>query len=61
MRISVIFRGRRLRITPVEKAAYHKDVDVCFQENAGADQKFCMEWAKGSYRKGLMRGRGEHP
>ncbi|CAB1117355.1 unnamed protein product [Ectocarpus sp. CCAP 1310/34] len=61
MRISVIFRGQGKRISPVEKAAYHKDVDVFFQENAWADQKFCLEWAKRSYRDGLIRGRGELP
>ncbi|CAB1116905.1 unnamed protein product [Ectocarpus sp. CCAP 1310/34] len=61
LRISVIFRGTGKRISPVEKAAYHKDVDVFFQENAWADQKFCTEWAKRSYREGLMRGRGELP
>ncbi|CAB1117664.1 unnamed protein product [Ectocarpus sp. CCAP 1310/34] len=38
-----------------------QDVDVFFQENAWADQKSCMEWAKRSYREGLMRGRGELP
>ncbi|CAB1103214.1 unnamed protein product [Ectocarpus sp. CCAP 1310/34] len=57
--ISVIFRGTGKRISLVQKAAYHKDVDVFFQENAWADQKFCMEWAKRSYREGLMHGRGE--
>ena len=60
-RIAVIFRGKGKRISAVEKAAYHKDVDVFFQENAWADQNFCMEWAKRSYRKSLMRGRGELP
>ncbi|CAB1113736.1 unnamed protein product [Ectocarpus sp. CCAP 1310/34] len=59
MRNSVIFRGTGKRISPVEKAACHEDVDVFFQENAWADQKFRMEWAKRSYREGLMRGRGE--
>ncbi|CAB1105285.1 unnamed protein product [Ectocarpus sp. CCAP 1310/34] len=61
LRISVIFRGMGKRISPVEKAAYHEDVDVFFQENAWADQKICMEWAKRSYLEGLMRGRGELP
>ena len=61
MRISVIFRGTGKRISPVEKAAYHKNVDVFFQENALADQKFCMEWAQRSYRKSLMRGRSHLP
>ncbi|CAB1103677.1 unnamed protein product [Ectocarpus sp. CCAP 1310/34] len=61
MRILVIFRGTGKRISPVEKAAYHEDVDVFFQDNAWADQKFCMERAKRSYREGLMRGRGELP
>ena len=61
MRISVIFRGQGKRISPVEKAAYHKHVDVFIQENAWADRTFCMEWAKRSYREGLNRGRGELP
>ena len=61
MRISVIFRGTGKRISPVEKDAYHKNVDVFFQENAWADQKFCMEWAQRSYRKSLMRGRSHLP
>ncbi|CAB1104161.1 unnamed protein product [Ectocarpus sp. CCAP 1310/34] len=56
LRISVIFRGTGKRISPVEKAAYHKDVDLFFEENAWTDQKFCMEWAKRSYRESLMRG-----
>ena len=58
---SAIFRGTGKRISPVEKAAYHKNVDVFFQENAWADQKFCMEWAQRSYRKNLMRGRSHLP
>ena len=33
MRISVIFRSTRKRISPVEKAAYHKNVDV-FKEKS---------------------------
>ena len=61
MRVSVIFRGKGKRISPLEKAAYHKNVDVFYQENAWADQKFCMEWAAGSYRKSLMRGRSQLP
>ena len=61
MRISVIFRGTGKRISPVEEAAYHKNVDVFFQENAWADQKFCMEWAQRPNRKNLMRGRGHLP
>ena len=61
MRISVIFRGTGKRISPVEKAAYHKNVDVFFHENAWADHKFCMEWAQRSYRKSLIRGRSHLP
>ena len=47
-------RGRRQHTTRTS---------TCFsQENAWADQKkFCMEWAKKSYREGLMRGRGGLP
>lgn len=40
----------------MEKAAYHKNADVIFQ-NSWADQNFCMEWALKSYRQSLMRGR----
>ena len=61
MRVSVIFRGTGKRISPLEKAAYHKNVDVFYQENAWADQKFCMEWAARSYRKSLMRGQSQLP
>ncbi|CAB1100758.1 unnamed protein product [Ectocarpus sp. CCAP 1310/34] len=32
LRISVIFRGTGKRISPVQKAAYHKDVDVSYRE-----------------------------
>eukprot|EP00903_Cladosiphon_okamuranus_P011389 g10732.t1 len=61
MRIALIFRGTGKRISRVEKAAYHKNVDVFFQKNAWADQEFCMEWAKKSYRPSLMRGRSQVP
>ena len=42
-RISVIFRGLGKRISAVEKASWHPDVDVYFQKNAWADTEFCVK------------------
>ncbi|CAN0376864.1 unnamed protein product, partial [Ectocarpus sp. 4 AP-2014] len=61
MRIALIFRGTGKRISKVEKAAYQKNVDVFFQKNEWADQDFCMEWVKKSFRPSLMRGRSQLP
>ena len=40
-RIAIIFRGKGKRISAAEYAAYHKDVDIYWQENAWADTKVC--------------------
>ena len=55
-RISVIFRGLGKRISAVEKASWHPDVDVYFQKNAWADTEFCVKWTKGTL-KPFVEGR----
>lgn len=45
-KLAIIFRGKGKRITKEEKAAWHKDVDVYFQENAWADTDFSVAWAQ---------------
>ena len=44
--ISIIFRGKGLRISQEEKDAWHPDVQVFFQTNAWMDQKVNMEWTE---------------
>lgn len=44
--VSVIFRGKGLRISQEEKDAWHPDVQVFFQTNAWMDSKVNMEWAE---------------
>ncbi len=44
--LAIIFRGKGKRISDDEKAAWHEDVDVYFQENGWADTAFSVEWAK---------------
>ena len=43
-RITVIFRGKGKRVRPDEKAAWHPDVDVLWQENAWADKTVSVNW-----------------
>ena len=42
-KLAIIFRGKRKRLSAVEKASWDKDVDVYFQKNAWADTEFCLE------------------
>ena len=49
----VIFRGTGKRINAVEKAAWHKGVEVYWQACAWADSAFCNSWAGHTYRKGV--------
>ena len=44
--LSVIFRGKGLRISQEEKEAWHPDVQVFFQTNAWMDHKVNMEWTE---------------
>ena len=50
---AVIFRGTGKRIDAVEKAAWHKGVEVYWQACAWADSAFCNSWAGNTYRKGV--------
>ena len=49
----MIFRGTGKRINVVEKAAWHKGVEVYWQACAWADSAFCTSWAGNTYRKGV--------
>ncbi|CAM9991965.1 unnamed protein product [Pylaiella littoralis] len=42
-----------VRITAVEKAAWHPNVDVDWQACAWADSSFCDSWARNTYRKAV--------
>ncbi|CAN0033077.1 unnamed protein product, partial [Pylaiella littoralis] len=53
VRPCVIFRRTGKRITAVEKAAWHPEVDVEWQACAWADSSFCNSWAKNTYRKAV--------
>ena len=46
VKFAVIFRGTGKRISSEEKAQYHKDVDVYWQQNAWVDLQFSIQWAK---------------
>ena len=43
-RVVIIFRGTGKRISPDEKAAYHKGVDVHWQKCAWADWNVSVDW-----------------
>ncbi|KAK3243248.1 hypothetical protein CYMTET_47087 [Cymbomonas tetramitiformis] len=58
-RLALISRGKGLRITDVEKAAWDPRVDVYFQPNAWADREFCVEWAKRTYGPWAKKVQGE--
>ena len=49
----MIFRGTGKRINVVEKAAWHKGVEVYWQACTWADSVFCNSWAGSTYRKGV--------
>ena len=44
IKLAVIFRGKVIRISADELAAYHQDVDIIWQSNAWADTNVCTEW-----------------
>ena len=50
---AVIFRGTGKRINAVEKATWHKGVEVYWQACAWTDSAFCNSWAGNTYRKGV--------
>lgn len=45
-RAAIIFRGKGMRISDTEKAAWDPRIDVYFQHNAWADTAFCVSWAR---------------
>ena len=42
-RPALIFRGQGLRISDIERAAWHKDVDVSFNQKAWANDEWCLQ------------------
>ena len=53
-KLAIIFRGKGKRITKEEKEAWHKEVDVYFQENAWADTDFYVaQYPMSKKKKGL--------
>ena len=55
MKFAVIFRGTGKRISNEEKAQYHKDVDVYWQQNAWADLQFSIQWAKRTLKEAVYK------
>ena len=52
-RIAIIFRGKGKRVRPDEKAAWHPNVDVFWQENAWADTKFSVDWVNSTLKSSV--------
>lgn len=48
-RIGVIFRGKGLRLSKAERAAWDPRVYVQFQKNAWADDQYCVDWVKAEF------------
>ena len=44
--LAIIFRGKSLRLSAVEKPSWDKDLDVFFQYNNWADTEFVVNWAE---------------
>ena len=55
MKFGVIFRGTGKRISNEEKAQYHKDVDVYWQQNAWVDLQFSIQWAKKTLKEAVYK------
>jgi hypothetical protein len=48
-RAAIIFRGKGLRISPVERKSWDARVDVYFNEKAWANRQFCEDWANKTF------------
>ena len=57
VKAEIIFRGTGKRISPHEKAAYHKDVAIFWQKNAWADTEVSVEWVKSTLKEGVEAAR----
>ena len=49
-RIAAIFRGKGKKVRPDEKAAWHPNVDVLWQENAWADTTVSINWVNATLK-----------
>jgi hypothetical protein len=58
-RVALIFRGKGVRISIEERAAYHPDVDVYFQPKAWADTAFYDQWIEQTLKPALKDIGGE--
>ena len=59
IKLAIIFRGKGKRISEDEINAYHKSIDVYWQENAWADTKVCVDWARKTLAP-AMKGSGDY-
>ena len=55
-KLSVMSHGMGKRISAVEKASWHPNVDVYFHPKAWADTNFCVQWVKKTL-KPVVEGR----
>ena len=56
LRTEIIFRGTGKGIKETEKRAYHKSVDVYFQNNAWADTNFSCDWVNKTLKSAIPEG-----
>ena len=54
LRLAVIFRGKGKRISSDEKAAYNKDIDIYYQDNAWADTTVSVEWVENTLSQAVQ-------
>ena len=52
--LAIIFRGKSLRLSAVEKASGDKDLDVFFQYNTSADTEFAVNWAEKTMKPAVV-------
>ena len=55
VKIEIIFRGKG-KVSKLEKKAYHKAVDVYFQDNAWADTEFSCKWVERTLKSAIPLG-----
>ena len=55
IKIEIIFRGKG-KVKEVEKKAYHKSIDVYWQDNAWADTKMSCEWVEKTLKPAIPEG-----
>ena len=56
-KLTIIFRGKGIRISEKERQGWHRDVDIRFQPKAWADQLFCENYAKEQIKEMTVEAR----